>query len=48
MNEKIYESLGVKRVINGASWVTVLGGSIMPPEVIQAMVDSAPYFVEMP
>ena len=48
MSENIYERLGVKRVINGASWVTVLGGSIMPPEVLQAMVDATPCFVEMP
>ena len=48
MSENFYERLGVKRVINGASWVTVLGGSIMPPEVLQAMVDATPCFVEMP
>ena len=48
MADNIYDRLRVKRVINGASWVTVLGGSIMPPEVVQAMVEAVPYFVEMP
>jgi len=46
--DNIYDRLGVRRVINGASWVTVLGGSIMPPEVVQAMVEAVPYYVEMP
>ena len=48
MSENIYESLGVKLVINGASWVTVLGGSIMSSEVLQTMADATPCFVEMP
>ena len=33
----LYQSLGIKPVINGVGVVTVLGGSIMPPEVIRAM-----------
>ena len=40
MNEKgldVYDKLGVKCVINACSWVTTLGDSIMPPEVVQAM-----------
>lgn len=48
MTQDIYEKLGVRKVINGNSWVTVLGGSIMPPEVLKAMADAAPYYVEMP
>ena len=47
MSENIYERLGVNHVINGARWGTVLGGSIMPPRVLQTMVDTAPCFVEM-
>lgn len=48
MSENIYDRLGVRHVINGASWLTVLGGSIMPPEVRQAMMDAVPYYAEMP
>ena len=41
MTENIYDRLGVRRVINGNSWVTVLGGSIMSPEVLKAMMDAS-------
>ncbi len=44
----IYAKIGVKPVINGVGTVTVLGGSIMPPEVIQAMVDASHHFVPLP
>ncbi|MDP2953431.1 MAG: aminotransferase class V-fold PLP-dependent enzyme, partial [Chloroflexota bacterium] len=47
MPQNIYDRLGVRRVINGSAWVTVLGGSIMPPEVLKAMTDAAPCYVEM-
>ena len=43
----VYDALGVKRVINASSWVTTLGGSIMPPEVIQAMAGAADCFVDI-
>jgi L-seryl-tRNA(Ser) seleniumtransferase len=43
----VYDRLGVKRLINGHHWRTVLGGSIMPPAVVQAMADSAGYFVNL-
>lgn len=43
----IFSQLGVRRVINGESWVTKLGGSIMPPEVLQAMSDAAGCFVDI-
>ena len=33
----VYESLGVQRIINATGTVTILGGSLMPPEVIAAM-----------
>ena len=44
----LYASLGVKPVINGVGVVTVLGGSIMPPEVIRAMEEASRYFVPLP
>ena len=44
---QFYERLGVKRVINAASWITVYGGSIMPPTVVQAMDDASHWFVDM-
>ena len=37
----VLERLGMKGIINAQSWVTFLGGSIMPPEVLQAMTESA-------
>ncbi len=45
MAQDVYGELGVKRVINGQSWVTYLGGSIMAPEVRQAMADAADAFI---
>lgn len=43
----VYDELGVKKVINGIATVTVLGGSIMPPEVVQAMVEASKHFVSI-
>jgi D-glucosaminate-6-phosphate ammonia-lyase len=43
----VFERLGVKRVINGQSWVTALGGSIMSPEVVRAMGEATSAFVDM-
>ena len=43
----LYASLGVKPVINGVGVVTVLGGSIMPPEVIRAMEEASRYFIPL-
>ena len=34
----IYDRLGVRKRINGAGLVTRLGGSLMPAEVLDAMV----------
>ncbi len=42
-----YQRLGVKRVINAASWLTKLGGSIMPPQVVSAMEDASRWFVDL-
>src|SRR5438105_5425285 len=43
----IYEELGVRPVINANATLTRLGGSRMPPEVLQAMQDAAGAFVDM-
>ena len=40
--------LGVRPVINANATVTVLGGSLMPPPVLQAMVEAAAQFVDLP
>ena len=39
--------LGVKPLINAHHWGTSLGGSIMPPEVLDAMVEAAGHFVDL-
>ena len=33
----IYRRIGVEPIINGATTMTYLGGSLMPPEVVEAM-----------
>src|SRR5258708_4553370 len=43
----IYERLGVTKRVNGAGLLTRLGGSLMAPEVIDAMRDAAGSFVDM-
>src|SRR4030095_1406363 len=44
----IYTRFGVRPVINGLATATVLGGSIMPPEVVAAMEEAGKYFVSLP
>jgi L-seryl-tRNA(Ser) seleniumtransferase len=41
-----FDSLGLKKVINGRSWVTILGGSRMSKEVQQALTDAADTFID--
>lgn len=41
----IYESLGVRPIINATGTFTRLGGSLMPAEVVQAMVAASRHFV---
>jgi L-seryl-tRNA(Ser) seleniumtransferase len=43
----IYESLGVRPLINASATLTKLGGSIMPPEVVQAMIEASEHFVDL-
>jgi len=43
----IYDELGVRKVVNGYATLTRLGGSIMPPEVLAAMVEAARHFVDI-
>jgi len=43
----IYDELNLGTVINAQSWVTRLGGSIMPPEVINAMNQASEGFVDI-
>jgi D-glucosaminate-6-phosphate ammonia-lyase len=44
----IYARLGVTPLINGMGTVTVLGGSLMPPEVVRAMEEASRHFVFLP
>lgn len=43
----IYETLGVRRVINADARLTKLGGSLMPPAVLEAMAEAATSYVDM-
>jgi L-seryl-tRNA(Ser) seleniumtransferase len=46
MRRNRFADLGVRRVINAAATLTSLGGSLMPPEVIEAMAAGARQFVD--
>ncbi|MBM01843.1 MAG: hypothetical protein CL762_03905 [Chloroflexi bacterium] len=43
----IYKELNIKTIINAQSWVTKLGGSIMRPEVLDAMNKASGAFVNV-
>jgi L-seryl-tRNA(Ser) seleniumtransferase len=43
-----YDDLGVRPVINAAATLTRLGGSLMPPIVLEAMAEGAGAFVDLP
>src|SRR5215467_9614113 len=43
----LYRSLGVRPLINANATLTVLGGSVMPPEVQAAMESAAQCFVDI-
>src|SRR5205809_256929 len=42
-----YESLGIRPIINATATLTRLGGSLMAPEVVQAMNDAARSFIDL-
>lgn len=44
----IYDDLGIKPIINASATLTKLGGSRMPPEVLEAMRAAAGAFVDVP
>jgi L-seryl-tRNA(Ser) seleniumtransferase len=44
---EIYTQLGIRRVINANATLTKLGGSLMPPEVMAAMVEASRCFVDL-
>src|SRR6266852_4351954 len=44
----VYEELGVTTVINGQGTMTVLGGSLMRPEVEAAMALASQHFCSIP
>jgi L-seryl-tRNA(Ser) seleniumtransferase len=39
---------GVRPVINASATLTALGGSLMPPSVLEAMTEGAAHFVDLP
>jgi uncharacterized pyridoxal phosphate-dependent enzyme len=43
----VYEELGIKRVINAWGPMTVIGGSRMRPEVLEAMAEAGRSFVDL-
>ena len=43
-----YEKMGLRRVINAASCLTRLGGSIADPSVFKAMEEASKSFVQIP
>ena len=47
MEDNVYSRLGVPTYINALGTVTLLGGSIMPPEVVRAMDEAGQHFVPL-
>jgi L-seryl-tRNA(Ser) seleniumtransferase len=43
----IYRRIGVEPIINGATTMTYLGGSLMPPQVLDAMRQASECFVDL-
>jgi D-glucosaminate-6-phosphate ammonia-lyase len=43
----IYRRIGVEPIINGATTMTYLGGSLMPPEVVEAMRQASEAYVDL-
>ncbi len=42
-----YDGLGIRRVINASATLTRLGGSLMPPSVVNAMAKAASSFIDL-
>ena len=43
----IYDELGVRTLINASANITRIGGSVMAPEVLQAMTEASKHFVNL-
>src|SRR5688572_17908602 len=43
----IYEQLGVRTIINASGATTAVGGTLMPDEVAQAMIEASKSFVHL-
>ncbi len=43
----IYKDLGIEPIINASATLTILGGSVMPPEVLEAMTEASRNFVNL-
>ena len=43
-----YSELDITPVINANATLTRLGGSLMPPEVLEAMMEAAKFFIDLP
>ena len=43
----VYEDLGLRPLINGYGTVTILGGSLMPPQAVAAIAEAAQSFVDL-
>ena len=43
----IYTQLGIRPIINASATLTKLGGSLMPPEVMEAMAAASRHFVDL-
>ena len=46
-SQTLYDRLGVRPVINARGAITILGGSIMPPSVVEAMVEAGRHYVPL-
>ena len=44
----VYTRLGLRPLINAMGTMTILGGSIMPPEVVRAMEEASKFFIDLP
>ena len=44
-SRQVYNRLGLRTIINASGTYTHLGGSLMPPEVLEAMDDAARHYV---